>query len=252
MEEMRSGTKLAKVPEKVILSVVVLCYRAEEYIINFVEQLTQELREADIQQYELVLVANYDPFSKDKTPKIVKQLAGKNPRIVIVAEEKKGKMGWDMRSGLSAACGEYIAIIDGDGQMPVSDICVVYNIIKGGDYDLVKTFRAKRGDGFFRTIVSKTYNLLFKMLFWVPFPVIDINSKPKILTRSALDAMELKSNDWFTDSEIMIEAYRNNLRICEVSTSFKKNVNRASFVNVWTIFEFISNLLYYRVMLFFK
>jgi glycosyltransferase involved in cell wall biosynthesis len=234
------------------LSVVVLCYRAEEYIINFVEQLSKELKDAHIQAYELVLVANYDPFSKDRTPQIVRNLAGKDPRLVIVAEEKKGKMGWDMRSGLSAASGQYIAIIDGDGQMPVSDICVVYNIIKGGDYDLVKTFRAKRGDGFFRTIVSKTYNLLFKMLFWVPFPVIDINSKPKILTRSALDAMELKSNDWFTDSEIMIEAYRNNLRICEVSTSFKKNVNRASFVNVWTIFEFIYNLLYYRVLLFFK
>jgi glycosyltransferase involved in cell wall biosynthesis len=161
------------------LSVVVLCYRAEEYIINFVEQLSKELKDAHIQAYELVLVANYDPFSKDRTPQIVRNLAGKDPRLVIVAEEKKGKMGWDMRSGLSAASGQYIAIIDGDGQMPVSDICVVYNIIKGGDYDLVKTFRAKRGDGFFRTIVSKAYNILFKLLFWVPFPVIDINSKPK-------------------------------------------------------------------------
>jgi glycosyltransferase involved in cell wall biosynthesis len=67
-----------------------------------------------------------------------------------VAKPKEGRMGWDMKSGFQEALGKYIAIIDGDGQMPVSDIPIVYRLIKTGKYDLVKTFRIKRYDGLHR------------------------------------------------------------------------------------------------------
>ncbi|MBK6275601.1 MAG: hypothetical protein IPF58_13285 [Saprospirales bacterium] len=58
--------------------------------------------------------------------------------------------------------------------------------------------------------------------------------------------MELRSNDWFTDAEIMIEALKLNMKICELSTVFYKNERRSSFVGLSTVFEFIYNLFYYR------
>lgn len=230
------------------LSVVVLCYRSEDYITDFVKQLENELEEEGI-NYELVLVANYDRNSNERTAEIVKGIAAGNPRIMVVSREKEGKMGWDMRSGLREASGMKIAVIDGDGQMPVSDIALVYRIIKSGRYDLVKTYRAKRFDGFYRQLLSFFYNLLFRILFRPGFPTPDINSKPKVLTRVAYEKMNLVSSDWFTDAEIMIEAFRNKLRICHVSTVFYKNERRKSMVSAATIFEFVYNLFYYRLML---
>lgn len=227
------------------LSVVVLCYKAGHYIVEFIEQLINELEPQKL-EYELVLVANYDKNTSDPTPEIVKNIVNKYDKIRVVAREKKGKMGWDMRTGLKAATGEYIAVIDGDGQMPVSDIPIVYHIIKTGRYDLVKTFRAKRYDGWLRKILSKGYNFFFKIIYQPSFPVIDINSKPKILSKEALNKLHLVSNDWFSDSEIMIEAYKNNLRICQVSTVFYKNQRRSSFLTFKTIVEFICNLIAYR------
>ena len=156
-------------------------------------------------------------------------------------------MGWDMRSGLAAARGSHLAVIDGDGQMPTSDIVKVYRLLQFGDYDLVKTFRSQRFDGAYRKVISLVYNLLFRILFPSSAKFRDINSKPKVMTREAYEAMDLASNDWFTDAEIMIEAIRNRLSVGEVSTIFLTNERRASFVPPSAILEFLRNLVSYRL-----
>ncbi len=231
--------------KEIELSVVVLCFRSEHLINEFVNQLVGELAALNT-TYELLLVANYDS-ENDKTPEISYAIAKRIPNCKVIAKPKKGRMGWDMKSGLAESKGKYIAVIDGDGQMPVSDIPVVYKIISTGYFDLVKTFRTKRFDGFYRRIISKVYNILFGLIFNPDFPVRDINSKPKILTREALGQMKLLSNDWFTDAEIMLEANRLKLRICDAATIFYRNQRRSSHVGVGTIFEFIYNMLYYRI-----
>jgi len=228
------------------LSVVILCYHAAGLARELVAQIEKELNEAGI-DYELVLVGNYLPGdAKDETPAILKELAEGKPRFVVVAKEKAGMMGWDMRSGLEAATGQHIAVIDGDGQMPMSDIIKVYRVLQVGNYDLVKTFRARRDDGFYRRTISRCYNFLFKLLYPSARVFRDINSKPKIMTREAYSKMKLVSSDWFTDAEIMIEALRHNLSVGEVSTVFYKNERRGTFVPFHAIFEFLRNLLFYR------
>ena len=226
------------------LSIVVLGYRSGAQVEVFAEQLMAEADTLDI-DYEIILVANYDD-PKDPTPGIARGVAEREDRVRYLADRKEGRMGWDMRRGMEAARGRCIAVIDGDGQMPASDIPTVYRLISTGEYDLVKTFREHRRDGWRRILLSKGYNLLFRALFPSSGHLQDINSKPKILTRAAYEAMVLESNDWFTDSEIMIQAIRLRLRICHVSTVFHANERRPSFVRLSTAFEFLRNLMRYR------
>ena len=235
----------AEAPE---LSVVVLCYRAGRGAVDLAAQLCDELEQAEI-DYELILVANYDREGRDPTPQLVSGFAAGHPRARAIARVKEGMMGWDMRSGLDAARGDHIAVIDGDGQMPTSDIVKVYRLLQIGGYDLVKTFRAQRLDGLYRATISGLYNLLFRLLFPGAAKFRDINSKPKVMTRAAYESMDLVSNDWFTDAEIMIEAIRNRLSVGEVSTIFLSNERRATFVPVSAIWEFLGNLIAYRLRL---
>ena len=228
------------------LSVVILCYHSADIVRHLIAQVEGELDAAQI-DYELVLVGNYLPGdTKDQTPSVLKAMAAGKPRFVVVAKEKKGMMGWDMRSGLEAATGRHIAVIDGDGQMPMSDVIKVYRVLQVGKYDLVKTFRAQRQDGWYRRTISGIYNFLFRLMYPAAHVFRDINSKPKVMTRDALQRMHLASNDWFTDAEIMIEALRHDLAVGEVSTVFYKNERRGTFVPVSAIFEFLGNLIYYR------
>ena len=232
-----------KVPE---LSVVILCYHTADVVRDLVFQVKRELEEAKV-DYELVLVGNYLPGdTKDQTPAVLKALAENNPRLVVMAKEKKGMMGWDMRSGLDAATGRHIAVIDGDGQMPMSDIIKVYRVLQVGNYDLVKTFRAQRQDGWYRRTISGIYNFLFRLMYPAAHAFRDINSKPKVMTREAYARIHLESNDWFTDAEIMIEALRHKLSVGEVSTVFYKNERRGTFVRFSAVYEFLCNLIYYR------
>ena len=231
------------VPE---LSVVILCYHSADVVRDLVAQVERELEEARI-DYELVLVGNFMPGdTKDRTPEVLKDLAKDKPRYRVVAKEKEGMMGWDMRSGLEAATGRHIAVIDGDGQMPMSDVMKVYRVLQVGKYDLVKTFRAQRQDGAYRRTISGIYNFLFRLMYPAAHVFRDINSKPKIMTREAYRKIHLVANDWFTDAEIMIEALRHNLSVGEVSTVFYKNERRGTFVPVSALWEFLSNLIYYR------
>ena len=228
------------------LSVVILCYHSADVVRILVAQVERELEEAKI-DYELVLVGNYLPGdTTDPTPAVLKELAAGKPRYVVVAREKEGMMGWDMRSGLEAATGRHIAVIDGDGQMPMSDVMKVYRVLQVGKYDLVKTFRAQRQDGAYRRTISGIYNFLFRLMYPAAHVFRDINSKPKIMTREAYQKIHLVSNDWFTDAEIMIEALRHDLSVGEVSTVFYRNERRGTFVPFSALWEFLSNLLYYR------
>ena len=234
---------------KIDLSAVILCYKAGEYAPVFVEKMKKALVAENL-TYELVLVANYHDQKSDKTPDIVRRMAAEDPSIVAVARKKEGMMGWDMRSGLDAASGRVVGLIDGDGQMPPEDIVKVYKKLKEGNYDMAKTYRDERYDGFFRIALSRIYNALLRLLF-PAVKVKDANSKPKIFTYDALKKLKLASDDWFIDAEIVIQASLLKFRIGEVPTVFYENELRESFVKFPAIFQFIKNLLVYRFKIWF-
>ena len=227
------------------ISVVILAYRSGEGIHAFVESMVQSLDENE-PSWEIVLVGNHFVDDGDPTPCIVSKIAQSHPRIRSVTRIKNGMMGWDMKSGLEAATGRTIAVIDGDGQMPLEDVIHVYKKLKDEGLDLVKTFRTQRGDGFYRKMISVAYNIIFNVLF-PRLNCRDINSKPKIMTREVYNRMELNSNGWFIDAEIMIQAGKMNLKIGEIPTIFHEINYRPSFVKFRSVLEFFVNLIWYRL-----
>jgi len=226
------------------LSVVVLCYRSEYKIIPFVQEVKKVVANLT-NSYEIVLVANYIENSGDKTSHIVNEIASKDPVFKTISKPKEGMMGWDMREGLAVASGDYICVIDGDGQFPIENISQCYNLIKTGKYGLVKTFRVKREDGFYRKFISKVYNFTFSLLF-SSLKSKDINSKPKIFTRTVYEQMKLTSDDWFIDAEIMIEINKLGIPFFEFQTNFYALKGRSSFVKFSAIVEFIRNLILFK------
>ena len=224
-------------------SLVVLCYRSGQDIVPFVERLQRALSRCNF-SWELILVGNYIAGTDDQTPEIVTELAQRSPNIRTVIRPKQGMMGWDMRMGLDAARGTYIGVIDGDGQFPPESIIACLLKAEIEDLDLTKTYRVLRDDGLYRRLVSFVYNGIFKLLFG--FKVRDINSKPKIIRRDKYELLNLTSDDWFADAEIIIRANEMGLKIGETPVHFVANDARGSFVKPTAILEFTSNLLKYR------
>jgi hypothetical protein len=121
-------------------------------------------------------------------------------------------MGWDLRSGLAVARGRFLVAIDGDAQNPVADVLAAYEVLRASGADVVKGRRVARWDGPYRRIVSLVYNVAFRLLFGTA-GLWDINNKPKGLTREAYERLDLRSDDWFVDAELVLRARRRGMRI---------------------------------------
>jgi glycosyltransferase involved in cell wall biosynthesis len=227
------------------LSVVLLCYRSEKALIPHIEKLKAHLIELNI-KWEIILVGNYESDSNDKTPEIVTDLAKKDSRYIAITKKKEGMMGWDMKSGLENTSGNIIAVTDGDGQFPLTDIGRVYKKLIDEDLDIAKTYRLKRNDGFYRFAISSGYNFIINTIF-PKLSCHDVNSKPKIFKAEVLNQMQLISDDWFIDAEIMIQARRLNLKFGEIPTQFDKLNSRKSFVKPTAILEFMANIILFRL-----
>jgi glycosyltransferase involved in cell wall biosynthesis len=231
--------------KEIDLSIVILCYRSGETIREFAK-MAESIAKKLTSDYEMILVGNYLEGSDDNTKEVVQSLADENPKFKAICKPKKGMMGWDMKEGLKAASGNYICVIDGDGQFPLESIEKCYKEIITGEYDLVKTYRNKRNDSLYRKFISKVYNFIFAVLF-PGLKSHDINSKPKIFTRKAYTLMNLQSDDWFIDAEIMLSIRKQKMKFCEFPTEFHELSTRSSFVKFKAILEFIKNLIAYRI-----
>jgi glycosyltransferase involved in cell wall biosynthesis len=245
--EVATTATLAPVPavRRPELSVIVLCYEAREAIHRVIDPLYDQLESAGI-DYELVLVANQWADRPDPTGRIVSNFARHHEFVRTVIEEKQGAMGWDMRSGLAAAAGDYMVVIDGDAQNPVDDVLKMYRRMRATGADVMKGRRITRYDGPYRRVISAVYNFLFAVLFGTR-ELWDVNGKPKGLTREAYEAIELESDDWFIDAEIVLSARRQGLTVAELPVVFHRNDERASFVRPSAILEFLRNMVRQRV-----
>lgn len=227
------------------LSAVVLCFRAGDEINAVLEPLHRQL-EASGHDYELVLVANYWPGQADPTPDVVRSFAQTHERTIVVSDPKHGGMGWDFRSGLNAASGDVMVVIDGDAENPTEDVVRMFTLMRDTGTDVMKGLRIARYDSLYRRFTSVAYNILFRFLFRTS-GLWDINGKPKGLTRRAYEAMNLTSDDWFIDAEIVLEAKRLGFRIDEMPVVFRRNDERQSFVKPSANLEFLRNMFARRV-----
>jgi cellulose synthase/poly-beta-1,6-N-acetylglucosamine synthase-like glycosyltransferase len=225
------------------LSVIVLCYRAEEQARNVVLPLYEQLEQQPV-PYELILVANYWDAS-DSTPEVAADLARSRETVRVVSMRKAGAMGWDMRSGLHEARGSYLVVIDGDGQVPVQYALEAYRVLKESGAAIVKGRRFLREDGTVRSLTSLGYNLSFRLLFRTQ-GLWDINGRPKGLTRTAYERLALTTDDWFTDAEMLLKARRQGVRVVEFPVRFLRNEVRGSFVGLDTVWEFVRNMILWR------
>jgi glycosyltransferase involved in cell wall biosynthesis len=233
------------VPSPPELSVVLLCYRAEEELAHVAGDLHAELDAAGV-SYELVLVANYWPGRADRTPECAEAFAREHENVVVVAEAKRGHMGWDLRSGLEIAGGDHLVYLDGDGQVPAAAALDVYWTLEQTGADVAKGRRHLREDGSVRSLTSLGFNALFRVLFGTQ-GLWDVNGQPKGLTRAAYERLDLRTDDWFTDAEILLKARALGLEIVEVPVHFLARRAKSSHVGLDTVWEFLVNMIRWRL-----
>ena len=225
------------------LSIAISCFNEEECLPFTVPALASALAEAGI-DYELVLVDN---GSVDRTGQIIDELAASGLPVVKGAVPENRGLGLGFRAGFSIARGRFVATQCADGQVAPADVIRVYAALRQHPGSAIAKVRRRfRQDSWLRKIVSVTYNVMMHLLF-PGIKALDVNGNPKAMSRETLQLLDLSSDDWFLDAEILLKARHLRLPVIELDVpGFAREAGGSSVVPA-TVLEFLGNIASYRL-----
>lgn len=182
-----------------------------------------------------------DGLSTDRTREIVKK---KFPEVKILLEKRKGK-GVALRKGISYALKQnpdYVVMLDGDGEKDPNDIPKILEWLENKNADMVVGFRARK-----RSLERHIFN--FFASWWIRFATSyklrDCLSGFNAIKTESLKKMNLISNNFEIETELILEARKNGLEVIEYPVSFPeispsklngkhmREIN--NFFDIWTL-----------------
>ncbi len=174
--------------------------------------------------FEILII---DDGSTDGSEKIADALAAQDSRIKVIHHDGNKGYGQALRTGWASASKDIVAYTDCDE--PV-DLWKFKEAIPYVDqYDVVIGYRLNRWEGIRRFVYSKIYNGLVRVLFGVQ--VWDINFSFKLIRREALQKLNLHAGSVFIDGELLAEAVRHHLTICQIPVQYQPRKYGSSHFN---------------------
>ena len=169
--------------EPVQINIVVPLYNEEAVFEELQQRLAKLMDNSDL----AISVIMIDDGSKDQTPKLMEQLAFKDPRFSSVFLSRN--FGHQLALSAVLSCvdaSEAVFIIDGDLQDPPELLFDFYEYFKKG-YDVVYAVRKKRKESLFKRIA---YNQFYRILKNIAYTEIPLDSGDfSLVSRRVVDEL---------------------------------------------------------------
>ncbi len=159
-------------------------------------------------KYEVLIV---NDGSKDKTGNVLDKIARKDKHIRVIHFPKNKGVGFANYTIYKKVRGEILFWNASDNQIRMKELYTMLPHIK--NYDIVVGNRHKRKDSLMRRVVSRAFSTVILIRFGVP--VRDVDSV-KVFRTSVFKKININSRTAFIESEILIKAKRQKLKILEV------------------------------------
>jgi glycosyltransferase involved in cell wall biosynthesis len=179
------------------ISIVMPAYNEEAVIGTMIDQLHLD------HYYEIIVV---DDGSKDQTAAVAAHHGAR-----VVRHPYNIGNGAAVKSGIRAAEGDIIVLMDSDGQHPPSNIPRMLASI--GDYDMVVGARTAESDAqLYRTVANKVFNTYASYI--VGYPIPDLTSGFRVIKAPLLKKfVYLLPNGYSYPSTITIAMFRSGFRV---------------------------------------
>jgi glycosyltransferase involved in cell wall biosynthesis len=214
--------------DKPMLSIFFPMYNEEENILHAIGAATEAcqnlLADGQISTYELLIV---NDASTDRTAEIADRLVTEDDRVRVIHHPVNRKLGGSMKTGFASAAGDLVLYSDADLPFDMAEVAKALRVQRLYEADIVSAYRLDRtGEGYLRAVYTFFYNNLIRAFFGVRMR--DVNFSFKLVKRSLLDSIPLKSEGSFIDAELLIRAVRNNRRIVQFGTDYFPRVRGTS------------------------
>ncbi len=169
----------------VLVSLVVPCYNESKALPSFMQELTRVLGTMDGVAVEVILV---DDGSRDNTHEVMQEMAQQYPIVRWLSFSRNFGKEAAILAGLSAAKGEYAAVMDADLQDPPAMLPEMLRAVREEGYDCAGTRRVTRkGEPPIRSFFARCFYRLINSMSSIK--LVDGARDYKLLSRRALDAL---------------------------------------------------------------
>jgi glycosyltransferase involved in cell wall biosynthesis len=183
----KSGKQMAVITplaNTIHLSLVVPCFN-EEASIPLLYNEAVKICTSINEQFEIIFV---DDGSRDNTLNILRQLANQDKHIHYISLSRNFGKEAAMLAGLQAAQGEYIVMLDADGQDPPSLIPQMLEAAASGEYDCAAARRVNRnGEPPVRSFFARCFYALMKKI--TDIELMDGARDFRLMNRKYLEAV---------------------------------------------------------------
>jgi glycosyltransferase involved in cell wall biosynthesis len=167
------------------ISVVVPLYNEDESLeelVNWITRVTEEHRFS----YEVVLV---DDGSTDNSWQVIGNLAATNANIKGARFNRNNGKSAALDTGFKMATGEVVITMDADLQDSPDEIPALYKKIRSEGFDIVSGWKKKRHDPITKTIPSRFFNLVTRLMSGIKLH--DFNCGLKAYRREVIKNVKL-------------------------------------------------------------
>jgi glycosyltransferase involved in cell wall biosynthesis len=192
------------------ISIVLPALNEEDNVEILVDQIKDYFKTNSL-PYEIIIV---DDGSTDQTGSIADRLAGEYENITVIHHPENQGYGKSLRDGFHAGRHEYLFYTDADLQFKINSLDLFVPYMQKGTADMVVGYRVGRQDPWLRKFLAWGYNKFSSTLF--SLKVKDIDCAFKLFKKQSYLKLELLSNDFLIDTEILTKARTNKFIIEQV------------------------------------
>lgn len=226
MADARAPESQRQLAPSLDLSVVVPCFNEELNIPELAERVLAMFDSARLRG-ELVLV---DDGSADGTARVIRQHSQADPRVVGVFHRVNRGMAGAWRTGVNAARGAHVAIIDADLQYQPEDILRLYRTLIDTSVDIVQGWRSSVGrERGARYSLSRGFNTILNGAFGMSLR--DNKSGFVCCAREVIqDLLTYTGHYAYWQSFIMVAAHTKGYSYKEIEAVFEERKQGQSFL----------------------
>lgn len=229
------------------ISIIIPCFNEKETIIDVLDKV----KASDLgilAEKEIIVV---DDGSTDGSSELLKLLISDDSIKTFYHEKNYGK-GRALRTGFAEAEGDIIIVQDADLELDPKEYGSLLRPILDGEADIVYGSRflsAHNKNIPLKThVANKCLTILFNIIFATD--LTDLETGYKVFRKSALEGINLKSDDFKIEAEITTKFIKRGNKIFEIPVDynprFKKSGKKMNYL--WDGSKTVWSLLKYRFL----
>ncbi|MEM3875342.1 MAG: glycosyltransferase family 2 protein [Candidatus Bathyarchaeia archaeon] len=204
-----------------LISVIIPVYNEELTVGNVIERVRKTVEMMDV-PYEILVV---DDCSTDNSPEV-----SKNKNVKVYQLKQHVGKGYALRLGFREAKGEIIVTLDSDGSHNPEELPRLLDPILNDEADLVIGSRFLNKANIFHNKLNKIgvrlFNSFIKML--TGKATTDSQSGYRVIRSAVLRGLNLRSEGYEIESEILMKVLKNGHRVKDVPIEFEQRTHGKS------------------------